>query len=79
MEPGANLFATFFLVPDDHPAGTPFDHPQGVRSFDDRDPYHYRFKQVVRLCEALPWHAVMIGDWDHPRDQQMVLFRHSTR
>jgi hypothetical protein len=79
MELGANLFATFFLVPDGYSIGAPFDHPHGVRSFDDRDPYHYRFNQVVRLSDALPWHAVRIGSWGHPRDQQMVLFRHLTR
>lgn len=69
------LFATFFLVPEDHPVGTPFDHPRGVQTFDRKDPYHYRFTQVERFCEGLAWRPILLGDWEHPRDQQMVLFR----
>ncbi len=75
MVGGGKLFATFFLVPDDHPIGVPFDHPHGTQSFDHKDPYHYRFRQVEQLCDDLPWHPVLIGEWGHPHDQQMVLFR----
>lgn len=75
MAPTGRLFGTFFIVPDDHPAGTPFDHPHGIQTFDHKDPYHYRVAQIERLCEGLPWQAVVLGDWGHPRDQQMVLFR----
>ncbi|SRR5579875_370631 len=77
MAPDGKLFATFFLVPEKHPVGVPFDHPHGVRTFDNRDPYHYRFTQVERLCEGLPWRPTLIGEWQHPRDQQMVLFQRS--
>jgi hypothetical protein len=75
MRPDGRLFATFFLVPDDHPIGAPFDHPHGICTFDHKDPYHYRFKQVRQLCDGLQWCPTLIGDWGHPRDQQMVLFR----
>jgi SAM-dependent methyltransferase len=75
MKPGGRLFATFFIVPEDHPAGAAFTHPHGVTSAADRDPYHYRFAQIRQLCGGLPWVAELIGDWQHPRDQQMVLFR----
>jgi hypothetical protein len=75
MEPDGALFATFFIVPDEHPFGTPFNHPRGVRTFDHHDPYHYRTWQIHNFCDGLPWSALVIGDWNHPRDQQMVLFR----
>jgi len=75
MEPGGILFGTFFLVPDDHPSDRPFEHPQGVQTFEQKDPFHYRFGQVRALCDGLPWQPVLIGDWGHPRDQQMVRFR----
>jgi Methyltransferase domain len=75
MRPGGRLFATFFLVPDDHSIGSPFDHPHGICTFDHKDPYHYRFNQLRHLCEDLPWRPTLIGDWGHPRDQRMVLFR----
>jgi SAM-dependent methyltransferase len=72
------LFATFFLVPDKHPFGAPFDHPHGVRTFDHKDPYHYRFGQIRHFCNGLPWFPVLIGNWGHPRDQQMVSFQISS-
>jgi hypothetical protein len=75
MKLGGRLFATFFLVPDDHSIGSPFRHPHGICTFDHRDPYHYRFKQVRQICDGLPWCPTLIGDWGHPRDQQIVLFR----
>ena len=75
MARDGKLFATFFLVPTDHPVGASFNHPRGVQTFDHQDPYHYRFAQVERLCEGLPWRPTLVGDWGHPRDQQMVLFR----
>jgi hypothetical protein len=75
MEPDGALFATFFIVPDEHPFGAPFNHPRGVRTFDHRDPYHYRTWQIHNFCDGLPWSASVLGDWNHPRDLQMVLFR----
>lgn len=75
MYPDGRLYASFLIVPDHHPIGAPFDHGNGVRSFDHRDPYHYRFRQVRQLCDGLPWSPQLIGDWGHPRGQQMVLFR----
>jgi SAM-dependent methyltransferase len=69
------LFGTFFLVPADHPHGLPFQHPHGVRSFDDFEPYHYRYGEVQQLCKGLPWDPELIGCWGHPLDQQMVRFR----
>lgn len=75
MAPNGRLFGTFFIVPDDHPVGMPFGRPHGIQTFDHKDPYHYRIAQIERLCEGLPWQPVVLGDWGHPRDQQMALFR----
>lgn len=74
MNREGRLFATFFLVPETHPVGMPYEHPHGIVSFDDKDPYHYRFSQLRQFCEKLPWVPLLVGQWDHPRDQQMVLF-----
>ena len=75
MEADGSFFATFFIVPDEHPFGVPFDHPGGIRSFDHQDPYHYRAWQIHNLCDNFPWTAEIIGEWGHPRGQQMVRFR----
>ncbi len=74
MEPSGSLHASFFIIPDDHPFEVPFDHPHGIKSFDDRDPYHYRGWQIRDFCRGLPWRVEIVGDWSHPRDQQMVQF-----
>ena len=79
MSLDGTLFATFFIVPDDHPIGSPFDHPRGVRTFDHRGPYHYRLRQIREICEHLPWDPELHGEWGHPRDQQMVSFKHHGR
>ena len=74
MTEGGRFFATFFLVPESHPYGEPFRHPEGVTSFDAKDPYHYRYSNMESLCERLPWLARLHGGWGHPRGQQMIDF-----
>jgi len=74
MVAGGKLFATFFIVTDDYPYGDAFEHPAGVISFDAADPYHYRFRDILQICEDLPWRAKLRGDWRHPRNQLMVEF-----
>ncbi len=77
MAANGSFFATFFIVPDDLPYGAPFTHvPGDVVTNDHRDPYHYRFSDLWRLCEQLPWHPNLIGDFGHPRSQKMVLFEY---
>lgn len=75
MRPEGRFYATFFLAPDDHPIGDPYTHANGVTSFDHQDPYHYRAWQIQNFTAGLPWEAEIIGEWGHPRNQQMVLFR----
>ena len=74
MVPSGRLYATFFIVPDDHPYGDPYAHAEGVVTNDHCDPYHYRYADIVEMCEALPWRPILIGEWGHPRGQQMVAF-----
>jgi SAM-dependent methyltransferase len=74
MKPGGELFATFFHIPEDHRPGEAADHPAGLRTFDARDPYHYRMSDMIRLCDGLPWHVTLAGEFGHPRGQQMLRF-----
>lgn len=74
MNAGGKFFASYLLVPEEHPAGEPYDHPSGLRTFDGRDPFHYRRSSVHESCAGLPWSVSVIGEWNHPRDQQMVAF-----
>jgi len=75
MKVGGRFFATFFLMPDDHPIGEPLVHAiGGVTTRDWRDPYHYYVRDLAYAAEGLPWRLIVRGDWNHPRDQQMVEF-----
>ncbi len=56
-EDGA-FYATFFIVPGDHP----FDHRHWIKTFDDRDRRHYRSWQIRDFCRGLPWRVAMVGD-----------------
>lgn len=77
LKKGGKFYATFFendkgkfyLDPIIH-------HPGRVTSYFDSDPYHYSFDVFVRLCEEISSLEVeYIGDWGHPRDQKMMVFK----
>jgi SAM-dependent methyltransferase len=75
MRVGGRFFATFFLMPDDHPIGEPLRHAVGgVTTRDWRDPYHYYARDIAYAAQGLPWRMMLRGEWNHPRDQQMVEF-----
>jgi SAM-dependent methyltransferase len=66
FRPGARLFATVF-----EGAGADIQRPGGVVTHDDRDPFHF---PLDRIAAATPegWAFHWIGDWGHPRGQEMV-------
>jgi hypothetical protein len=57
------------------PAGDPAEDSQqmpGIVTHADRDPYHYRFEDIVAAAHGTPWTIAYLGDWGHPRGQRMV-------
>lgn len=70
---GGKFYATFF----ENPAGkrnlSPIDHGRVVTHF-DRDPFHYDYATFEWLCQGTGLHPRYIGDWNHPRNQRMLLF-----
>lgn len=62
---GRVLFATVF-----EGRGT-IVRPSGVTTYEDRDPFHVTRDQLAAATPA-GWTLGWIGDWGHPRDQQMV-------
>jgi len=74
VRPGGRLFVTFFECRGEPMPESLLHERGGVTSFRDRDPFHYRFRDLVALCAGLPWNPVHLGDWGHPRDQRMVRF-----
>ncbi|MGO9471739.1 MAG: SAM-dependent methyltransferase [Isosphaeraceae bacterium] len=79
LAPRGRFFATFFQAP--RPAHLePLEHERGgICSHYDADPFHLSLEEI-RVASLLAGLAVdLIGEWDHPRDQRMLEFRHPAR
>lgn len=73
--PGAKFFVTCFLAPDDKFSRPLMQGSGGVVTHPDKDPYHYTASQLSQALGADPsWELEIIGDWAHPRQQQMLAF-----
>jgi SAM-dependent methyltransferase len=78
LVPGGRFFATFFenpqgkfnLEPVWHFSTDGADFP----SFFDKDAFHYDFHTFEWICEGTALKVEYIGDWNHPRDQKMLVF-----
>lgn len=78
LKPAGCFFATFFENPKGKHNLEPVAHPRtdgpDIMSFFDGDPYHYDFPTLEWACEGTGLQAHYLGDWNHPRDQKMVVF-----
>ncbi len=75
LKPGGKFYATFFEDPDGTHYTTPIHHPVGGKvTYPDRDPYHYMFDVFEDLARRAELEVTHIGDWNHPRDQMMMVF-----
>lgn len=74
LRPGGQFFATFFLAP--HSVHlTPIGHqPGGITTHYDRDPFHYSGEEIEGMARLAGLSVEVIGEWNHPRAQQMVRF-----
>lgn len=69
MAPGGRFYLTVFEGPVDRS----LDRPDGIVTHPDRDPFHFDRQDVLAQGEGR-WSSTWLGDWGHPREQQMVLF-----
>lgn len=79
LDNGGVFFATVWLVPSGWNMETPFTQPgtldgAPIVSFDVKDPYHYKLDDFQYLVTGLPYRLRLLGDWGHPRGQQMLAF-----
>ena len=75
VEPGCLFFATYWRIPEDYPDDLEFKHPHGVVTHPRKNSFHYKFSALVQAAAGLPWGIEDVGEWNHPRDQQMVVFK----
>jgi SAM-dependent methyltransferase len=73
IKTNGRFFATFFELPRSASASLPYRHePDGVITYDTRDPYHYKLADLFYAAAGLPWQLRYIGNWGHPRGQRML-------
>jgi SAM-dependent methyltransferase len=74
LVPGGKFFATFFRNPGPRLRHDPMTIHHGALKYPDRDPYYYS-EDIFRWAVAeSTLDFEYIGDWGHPRQQEMVVF-----
>ncbi len=74
LAPGGSFFATFFAAPAPLHLDEIRHDPGGIVTHFDRDPFHYSFEEMTALARFAGLSVRLIGDWGHPRRQQMLCF-----
>ena len=74
MLPASKFYASFFFAPEISQVSLPCLQAVDVVTYADRDPYHYCVEDIIDACKGLAWDMAVIGEWGHPRNQQMVEF-----
>ncbi len=75
LAPRGQFFATFFEAPPGGDRQSIVHQPGGIVTYHDRDPFHQSIDQMQALADAAQLSMTLIGDWNHPRDQKMLVFR----
>jgi SAM-dependent methyltransferase len=74
LRPGGRFYATFFRHPAPRLSAEPLRQTEKITSYPDRDPFHYDPDVFRWAVEGSTLDVELVGDWDHPRNQQMLLF-----
>ena len=67
-------FSTFFIAPHSAHIAPINHHPSPIITNYDCDPFHYSIEEISFMAHVAGLEATLIGDWNHPRHQQMVSF-----
>lgn len=74
MASGARFFATFFVAPRSAHLAPIVHHPGEIKTNYDRDPFHCSADEIRIMAGLANLSVEIIGNWNHPRAQQMVVF-----
>lgn len=74
LAPGGQFFATFFEAPHSVHLEPIAHHPGEIVTHYDRDPFHYSFEEMEIMAKLTNLSVTLIGEWNHPRDQRMLVF-----
>lgn len=77
LTPAGVYYATFFEAPNSAHLEiihqTPIDN---IITHYDSDPFHYSFEEIQLMSKLAGLQVDLIGEWNHPRNQRMLAFRH---
>ena len=76
LQPTGRFFATFFIAEQALHLDPLLHQPGNITTHFDQDPFHYAFDEIQMMAQHCGLQAELIGEWNHPRAQQMVLFKH---
>lgn len=74
LAPKGRFFATFFLAPHSVHLAPIVHQPGGKTTEYDRDPFHYSQGEIRAMAKLANLSTEILGNWNHPRAQQMVMF-----
>lgn len=74
LRPEGRFYATFFEHPGQRLDPEPLPRSEVITTHLDVDPFHYDPDVFRWAVEGSTLDVHVIGDWNHPRDQQMLLF-----
>lgn len=78
LEKNGKFYATFFEDENGKYRISNMTHdPGGVITYPDKDPFHYEFEVFVDIAKRISLQVKYIGDWEHPRNQKMMVFKKS--
>jgi SAM-dependent methyltransferase len=74
LKPGGRFYASFFLNPDGKRNLDDIQQTDRVVTHFERDFFHYDVAAFEWICEGTSLSVSYLGDWNHPRNQKMLLF-----
>lgn len=74
LAPDGKFFATFFVAPHNVHLAPIVHQPGGIKTEYDHDPFHYSTGEIQAMAQLADLSVEVIGEWNHPRAQQMVTF-----
>jgi len=66
------FFFTLFCPTGGKPVAEASVQKDGIVTFPHKDPYHHMPEDAAYLAKRTDWKIDFIGDWQHPRNQQLV-------
>ncbi|WP_154222849.1 class I SAM-dependent methyltransferase [Marinicella rhabdoformis] len=74
LKPNGKYFSTFFISEKSIELKPICHQPGNIVTHYDQDPFHYSVDEIKRMGSNCGLKTTLIGDWGHPRGQQMVKF-----